>query len=307
VKRFFLRHKTKLIGLVFVSPWIIGFLVFTVYPVAETLRYSFSNVRFFLKGITLEHVGFDNYVKVLFQDANFKLALPGYIIQLIGFVPMILVFSILLALLLNTKIRFRKFFRAVFFLPVIIVSGPVINNLRSMDAAAIKGLGQFHVYGFIAEYFPRLISTPILYIFDNAVLIMWFCGVQILVFLSGLQKVDRNIYEASMVDGASTWQQFWKLTIPTLTPFFLLNAIYTTVDISMSTMNPVITLIKQGLFQTNLGFGFSAAATWIYFFIILITVFIAFLLFGRGEDLNDFKQKKGKLKSKNVLKVGGME
>jgi ABC-type sugar transport system permease subunit len=300
VKRFFLRHRTKFIGLAFVSPWIIGFLVFTVYPIAETLRYSFSSVRFLLKGINLEPVGFDNYVNVLFQDAKFKLALPGYITQLFGFVPMILVFSILLALLLNTKIRFRKFFRAVFFLPVIIVSGPVIGNLRAMDAATIKGLGQFPVYRFIAEYFPGPVASPILHIFDNAVLIMWFCGVQILVFLSGLQKMDRNIYEAAMVDGASGWQQFWKLTIPTLIPFFFLNAIYSIVDVSMSTLNQVIILIKQGLFETNQGFGFSAAATWIFFLIILLTVFMAFLLFGRDKDLAAPSMKKGKPKSRNV-------
>lgn len=278
-----LRNRNKLVGLMFVLPWIIGFLVFTAYPLYRTLQFSFSRVRFLLNGTSLENIGFENYAKVLFEDPDFKLAMPSYFIQLITFVPMILIFSMLLALLLNSRLRMRKVFRAIFFLPVIIMSGPLVGNLRMMGATTLKGLTSFPIYKFIAHSFPGFISAPILYIFENAILILWFSGVQILIFLSVLQKIDRNIYEASMIDGASGWQQFWKITIPTLKPFFLLNAIYTIVDVSMFSINPIIAIIKQGLFQINRGFGFSAAASWIYFIIILIAVVIAFIIFGRDK------------------------
>jgi len=281
-----MRAKTKkcLIGLLFVSPWILGFLAFTLYPLFTTMLYSVSTVRFLLDGVQTTFVGWDNYINVLTQDPDFKLALPQYLMHLAYILPMVLVFSILLSLLLNSKIKFRRLFRALFFLPVIIMSGPVVSNLRQMGAVTIQGLRAFPVYRFIAEQFPDTLASPIIYIFDNAVLILWFSGVQILIFLSGLQKIDRSIYEAAMVDSASGWQQFWKITMPNLRPFIFLNAIYTIVDISMFAMNPIIILIKQGLFTAVRGFGFSAAVSWIYFVIILLAVILVYLLFGREES-----------------------
>lgn len=281
MKRLTAKRKKQLLGMLFVSPWVFGFLVFTAYPLITTVQYSFSTVRFLLDGIQTTHVGFTNFTDVLTKDPDFKLALPQYLMQLFYIVPMVLVFSILLSLLLNCRIKLRRLFRALFFLPVIIMSGPVVSNLRQMGAASIQGLGAFPVYRFIGEHFPAAASAPILYIFDNAVLILWFSGVQILIFLSGLQKIDRSIYEAAMVDSASGWQQFWKITMPTLKPFIFLNGIYTIVDISMSAMNPITIFIKQGLFSATKGFGFSAAASWIYFILILAAVFLMYLLFGR--------------------------
>ncbi|MEG6611273.1 sugar ABC transporter permease [Pseudoclostridium thermosuccinogenes] len=283
MRKSFRRNRRQLFGWLFISPWILGFMVFTAYPLFETMRYSLSTVRFLLDGIEMDNVGFTNYTNVLLKDPDFKLALPGYLTELLFFVPMVLVFSILLALLLNSPIRMRRLFRSLFFLPVVIMSGPVVGNLRQMGATTLKGLRSFFIYRFIAEYFPGVAAAPVLYIFDNAVLILWFCGVQILIFLSGLQKVDKNIYEAARVDGASGWQQLWKITMPMLKPFIFLNGVYTVVDVSMSSLNPVITVIKEGLFNIRKGFGFSAAASWIYFLIIVMAVIVVYLLFGREE------------------------
>jgi ABC-type sugar transport system permease subunit len=150
-----------------------------------------------------------------------------------------------------------------------------------MGATELSGVKSFFVYRFISGHLPSVISTPLLYTFDNAVVILWFCGVQILIILSALQKVDRNIYEAAEVDGATKWQQFWKITMPIIKPFVFLCSIYTIVDVSMSALNPIIVLIKEGMFQPTKGFGFSAAISWIYFLIILLAVLIAYLLLGR--------------------------
>ncbi|WP_204486448.1 carbohydrate ABC transporter permease [Caldicoprobacter guelmensis] len=279
-----LRTKEQLIGLGFVSPWIIGFIVFMIYPIFNTILYSFSEVRFLLNAVQTTFVGFFNYTDVLLKDPDFKLALPQYFMQLLLFVPMVVIFSLMLSLLLNSKLKGRSFFRALFFLPVIIMSGPVVDNLKSMNAITLQGLFNFPVYKFIAQYLPSFVSVPILYVFNNAVLILWHTGVQTLIFLSALQKIDRSMFEASMVDGASSWQQFWKLTLPVLRPFIFLNIIYTVMDVSMSTLNPIIVQIKLAMFNIRKGFGFAAAASWIYFIIILFAVMLAYLLFGREKE-----------------------
>jgi ABC-type sugar transport system permease subunit len=281
--RFLRRNHRQIAGFLFVLPWIIGFLVFTAYPLATAVLYSFSKVSFPLDGIKLESVGIQNYTTVMVSDPDFKLALSTYLTQLVCYVPMVLVFSCMLAMLLNSDIRMRQLVRAIFFLPVIIMSGPVLASLKEMGAVTLQGLDDFPVYEFIAKYLPPSVSAPILYVFDHAVVILWYCGVPILIFLSGLQKMDRSMYEAAMVDGASAWQRFWKLTIPTLRPFFFLNGVFSVVEISMSTQNPIIKLIKDGLFQITRGFGFSAAVSMLYFLIIIVSVLLLYLFFGREK------------------------
>lgn len=280
-----LKHNAtrKIAGILFVLPWIVGFAWFTLYPFTETIRYAFSNVRFLPTGIALDPVGFDNFAQVLFRDPEFLLQLPGFLMQMFLLVPMVLVFSVILALLLNSPIKGRRFFRAVFFLPVIIMSGAVLDNLRSFDATQLNGLHNFFVYLFIQESLPTFLSVPILFIFDNVVMFLWFSGVQILIFLSGLQKVDRTIYEAASVDGASSWQKFWKITIPILRPFIFLCALYTVVDIANSPMNMIISLIQKGMFELTKGFGFSAAVTWLYFVLVVGIAALYFCILGRSE------------------------
>lgn len=290
MKKIGTRRRKQLIGLLFVMPWILGFIAFTSYPLFMTIRYSLGTVRFLLDGVQITHIGWINFTEVVTKDPDFKLSLPQYLMQLLHIVPMVVVFSLLLAMLLNFKIKMRRFFRALFFMPVIIMSGPVVSNLDQMGAATIRGLPFFPIYRFISEYFPDFAANSILYIFDNAVLILWFSGVQILIFLSSLQKIDRSIYEAPTVDGASGWQQFWKLTMPILKPFIFLNLIYTIVDVSMSVKNPIIIFIKEGLFVATKGFGFSAAASWVYFAIILLAVILSYVLFGREEKTETGKR-----------------
>ncbi|MDR1532607.1 MAG: sugar ABC transporter permease [Clostridiales bacterium] len=289
---------SKLTGLLFVLPWIVGFLFFTLYPFMETVKYAFNTVRFLPVGIAMDYVGLDNFVSVLFKDPDFLLQLPVFLMQMACLVPMVLVFSIMLAVLLNAKIKMRRVFRAIFFLPVIIISGSVLENLQINDAVSLSGMRTFFIYVFIQEYLPGFLSRVILYIFDNVVILLWFSGVQILIFLSGLQKVDRAIYDAADVDGASGWQKFWKITIPTLKPFLFLNAMYTIVDIANSSINPIIGFIRQAMFQLLRGFGFAASLTWLYFGLIVVVVLIYYLLLGRGEKETKINRKRRRKKDK---------
>ena len=298
MKRLKLKRSTrnKLTGLLFILPWIIGFIAFTLVPFIQTARFSLSKVYFRADGIFMEFVGIKNFTDVLLVDPDFKLKIPEFLKNMFLFVPMVLVFSIILSVLLNARIRGKRIFRAVYFLPVILMSGPVINNLVNMQATTLKGVSTFFVYEFIAKHFPTVLSMPILYIFDNVVLFLWFSGVPILIFLSGLQKTDQSIYEAAKVDGASAWQQFWKITMTTLKPFVFLNAIYTIVEVSNSALNPFIAIIKKSMFEGDKGFGFAAAATWIYFAMILLAVVTAFLLLGRGEKEEKVKKERRRRK-----------
>ncbi|HJD23143.1 MAG TPA: sugar ABC transporter permease [Firmicutes bacterium] len=274
--------KKKLIGFAFVLPWIVGFLLFTLYPLIETIRYSFSDVRVQVGGVRMTGVGLDNYVQVLMGDTAFLTDLPGYLEQILLYVPMTLVFSIILSLLLNRAFAGKKLFRALFFLPVVLMSGPLIANIQSLDADTLSGVKTFFLYQLIDRSFPEFLAVPLLYIFDNIIMILWYCGVQILIFLAGLQKVDSSVYEAARVDGASRWQQFWKITLPTLRPFILINGIYAIVDISNSSTNSITAMIKESMFQTTKGYGFAAAASYLYFLVMLLILLLAVLLLGRG-------------------------
>lgn len=283
MKRMKYSTRQKLVGLLFVAPWIIGFVLFTMVPFVQTIQYSFNEVRFRPDGIAMTPVGLDNFANVLYVDPDFKMKIAEYVKLVFLFVPMVVVFSVIIAVLLNTKMRGRRIFRAIYFLPVILISGPVLDNLNEMGATTLKGVNNFFIYEFIEENFPSFLSTPILYIFSSVVLFLWFSGVQILILLSGLQKTDPSIYEALSIDGASAWQQFWKMTMPTLKPFIFLITVYTIVDVSNSDTNPLISIIQRAMFNGQKGFGFAAAATWIYFFMIVIAVVLAYLLLGREK------------------------
>lgn len=283
----FRRYETKkqLFAFLFICPWIVGFITLTLIPMGQSLIYSFSTTRTSAtEGVLLTPVGLDNYYDVLFVDPTFRVNL-GTFLQLMCFlVPIIVIFSLVIAVLLNTKMKGKRILRAVFFLPVILTSGPMLEQLQRIGATQIQGLESFFVFSFIKEL-PEVISSPILYIARHFVYVLWFSGVQILVLLSGLQKVDKGIYEAAKIDGASSWQSLFFITLPIMKPFILLVTIYTIVDIAASSLNGMQSQIQSRMFDSASGYGFSAAVSWLYFLLILGCVLVAWLL---------LRQKKGR-------------
>src|SRR5699024_1461328 len=160
------------------------------------------------------------------------------------------------------------------------------------------------------ENFPSNFSSIFMFVMDNIIMCLWMCGVQLLIFLSGMQKVDRSMYEAAMVEGASAWQTFWKITIPTLKPFILLNGIYTMIDISTSSLNPITNIITDSIYRTDRGYGFAAAASWVYFVVVIFFVLLIGIVLGRGE--RNTKADKGlrrhnRPKTKRFKKAGGLK
>lgn len=296
--------RRKLFSFSCTLPWIIGFAVFTLYPIIQSLLYSFSKTKFRPDAsVTLQFVGLENYTNVLMKNTQFKMALTGYLQQMFFMVPMILVFALVTALFLNSKLRFRRVYRTIYFLPVILIQGVLYEIVQSLDAMSISGLDTFFVFDFISQKMPGVVSTPIMYIMNNFITIIWMSGVQILICLAGLQRIDRRIYEAASVDGASAWQSFWKITLPLSKPFIVLSGIYSVVDLSTSPLNPLISIIKNNMFTDGNGFGFSAAVTWIYFLLIAVLAALAAFLCNGCRIRSSQVEKKRRFSRRKVKAV----
>jgi ABC-type sugar transport system permease subunit len=274
-----LKYKTReaLTGLGFIAIWIIGFLVFTLIPLIQTFWYSLNNVKVTTEGIKTTFVGLSNYKQAFLLDVTFVDTLLNYVMQLVIVVPVIIVFAIIVSLLLNTNIKGRGIFRTIYFLPVIITSGPVIKKLMDEGATTFPGMEKFIKMSEIQQSFPPLIVTLITFLISSFIIILWFSGVQILIFIAGLQKLDKSMYEAASIDGASRWEAFWKLTLPAMNPLIVVNIVYTVVMYSIFALNPIIGIIEKAMYSPSQGFGYSSALSWIYFVVLLIIlgIFVA--------------------------------
>ena len=273
-----LEKQKGRIGLMFMLPWLTGLFVFTAMPFFYSIWLSICRVSFTTSGIRTEFVGFQWYIEALRNDVNFMPKMLSTLKFIVFLSPMILVVSVVFALLLNKAMRGRSFFRALFFLPVVFINGPVMSKLIGNDATAIIKPEKYAFYQII-ETLPGAVSVPLLYILDNVVLILWFSGIQILIALSSLQRVNDSLYEAASIDGASKWQSFWKITMPSLRPMLLVSAVYTIMDLSGFSGNAIDSYIKNNMEITTKPYSYSAAMSWIYALVVLMLVLIAFLIF----------------------------
>ena len=277
-----MHGRKALTGSIFVLPWLIGFLVFTLYPIGYSIALSLNDVAFSIEdGVQFTWRGFDYYYEALRIDTTFLTALGNNLMFICCATPIILVFSLIIAILLNKSFVGRTFFRVLFFLPVIIMSGSVIQKLLGSYTINFATMSET-VYNFL-NTLPEFFRKPIFFALENLVLILWYSGVQILLFLAGLQKVGRTLYEAAEIDGAGAWQKFWKITLPHMKPMILLNAIYTVMEIANSANNEVSSKISSHMFEVNRPFSFSAAMSWIYFLAVCGLLLLIVILFGGRE------------------------
>ena len=274
-------------GLLFCSPWILGFAVFTVYPLIQTLIFSFSNVTLTTAGFQTSWAGFNNYATVI-KDGDVIRAFKNYLIEMLVYVPLITIFSLILAMLLNSKIKTKGFFRTIFFFPVIITSGPVIKKLIENGATAMPGIKTIFNVETITAGMPELVGTAFTILTSDFIMILWYSGIQILVFLTGLQKIDKGVYEASAIDGANKWEQFWKVTLPAINPTIVINVVFTVIMQSIFALNPIILKIQEDANKTTegYGYGYSSALAFTYFIVMLIVLVIFVLIFKKHEKRN---------------------
>lgn len=285
------KRREGFIGLAFISLWIIGYLIFSLYPVFYSLYLSFFKVTLAADGINLIFEGINNYKAAFLSDPRFVELLIEYAFEILINVPVVIVFSIVIAMLINQNIKGKGIWRTIFFLPVIITSGPVISELMAQGATTLPSIENYDIITLVLDNVGEFIANPVQTLFDTILLVLWFAGIQILIMLAGLQRIDRSIYEASMIDGAGPWESFWKITLPSLRPLITVSVIYSVVSMSVFSLNEIIVYIKQVMITesltTNLtsGYGYSSAIAWIYFLVmsVIILLFIAILRERRRE------------------------
>ena len=300
-----LEARQNRVGYLFVLPWIIGILAFTLVPLGQSFYYMWFNIRITPLETKFIPVGTGNFTQIWLENPEFPQQLVTYIWQTIVEVPVIVVFALIIAIMLNDKIKAKGFFRLVFFLPVIIVSGPVMNMLVSEGAATIPAMNVQSVVSAFSRVLPMAVAEEIGDMFSNMIMILWYSGVQILIFLSALQKVDPAQYEAAKIDGASGWECFWKITLPTIKPMILLNAVYTVIFLSSNEQNELITMIKNAMFSgtKEKGYGYASAMAWMYAVVITLITLLFFLLLGSKKDAYDRAVKRARRERKREIRM----
>lgn len=297
-----LERRQALAGYSFVSIWLVGMLVFTLIPMVQSFYYMWFKIKA-RNGLQFTYVGTQNLTQIWIEDPDFIQGIASYVWQTLLQVPIIVVFALIIAIMLNGKIKFRGFFRLVFFLPVIIVSGPVMNMLVSEGAASIPALNTQAVVSAFDTFLPTAVANQLGTLFGNMIMTLWYSGVQILIFLSALQKIDPGLYEAAKMDGGSGWECFWKITLPTIEPMILINAVYTVIFLSSNEQNQLINLIKTAMFSATAerGYGYASAMAWIYSILVTAIVLIFFALLGSKKDVYDrMVKKRRKLEKKEM-------
>jgi len=284
------RQKSTM-GWFFIAPFLIGFFLIYLPMIIESLKFSFGKINMQPGGgFLLESVGFENYRYALFSDANFVDTLLGSVKDLIFNVPAIVIFSLFMAILLNQKMRGRAIFRAIFFIPVIVSTGIIESiDLQNTLATSMEAVtsGQEQLGGnsnsivstmdvqklFAGMQIGQGVVEYVTGLIDDVYNIVNKSGVQMLIFLAGLQAIPGAIYESCHIDGASPWETFWKITFPMISPMILVNAIYTVIDAFTSESNQMMSYISTTYNSANVGQGGNVTATamsWIYFVIVVL-------------------------------------
>lgn len=271
------RTRSTITGTLFFLPWLIGFFAITAYPLVYSLVICFNQVQIKPGEIILEPVGWEYFRQAFAVDTEYPTKLLASLASVLMGTPLVVVFSLVIALLLNRKFRGRTVYRIVFFLPVVIMSGPVMSELMTESSAMSINMDIMGLRSILMELdygWARILLTFL----NSFVRILWFCGVQIIVFLAGLQKIDRNMYEAAAIDGATAWEAFWKITLPHLRPIILLNAIYTIIEMGTAADDATNGKIVGAIRDIARPYSYAAVLSWIYAFGLLLLILLAFLL-----------------------------
>lgn len=279
--------KKSLAGYLFSLPFILGFLFFYLTPLIRSLYYSFFYLGTSVNGMVLTKAGLANFKFVLFTDPTFNKIVISSLQTLLTILPAIVLYSFFIAIVLNQKFKGRTIVRVLFFLPIVLNSGVVQMNMNDMFiqgiTTQIAGIGAettsntLDLTGSILKFLPfqdrgfiDFISAIVAQIGN----ITMNSGVQILIFIAGLQTISPSLYEASSMEGANGWENFWKITLPIMSPLILVNFVYTTIDQMAGQANPVIGYTRALAFG-GANFGLASAMSWAYLpvvFIVLIVV-----------------------------------
>ena len=290
-----MQQRRARTGYKLILPFIIGFVLFMIKPMIQSLMMSFNNVKIIPgQGFQLTWMGLDNYHNAIAVDPYFNQYMVDEISRMAINTIATLVLSFVIAVILNQDFKGRTLARAIFFLPVILSSGvlPGIEkqnefyNMMAGVAESVEGASGINISAQLqnmlsasgaASGFFDVIFQMIDAIYD----IVMASGIQIIVFLTGLQSISPSLYEAADVEGCTAWESFWKITFPMVSPLLLVNCIYTIVDFFMKNDNRVMERISTVMYS-DFNFGVSSAMSWIYFGVALVFIAISSFIISRA-------------------------
>ena len=277
--------RNSLIGFSFTIPWVIGFIFLFLIPLIKTVLYSFSSISIGKSGFEHSFVGVRNYRATFSEDPNNLRMVLTSIGNVVVTVIVVVVFSLFLAILLNQDFRGRSLARVIFALPIIIASGVVIvllkenvlqQNMGSSDTAATlfqgNGLLDFLKLMGLPDNIVGMFENILNNIFD----MVWRSGMQIILFLSALQSIPSSSYEAAKIEGATAWESFWFVTFPMISPFLLVNIVYTIIDTFTDSTNTVMSKIFS--LVSGVEYEKAAAFSIVYFILVLLVVGLVYII-----------------------------
>jgi len=272
-------RKRNAYGYLFTLPWALGFLCFFISPFVQTILYSFFKVDLFDQRINMEFSGlafFRDFIGESRVDVSFLPNLFESVSDVIINLPIIIIFSLFAATLIHKKFPGVTVVHVIFFLSIIFGSGLFINMQQDNSVGLGSGFYTIQVSDFtdlvwqVGGIFPFF--DTMLGLVDRLYNVITLSGVQILIFLAGLKSIPESYYEASKIDGARAWNDFWLITLPVITPFILMNTVYTIIDSFTSGNNPMMTVILDNLKAMRYSQG--AARALVYFITIFVIVII---------------------------------
>ena len=287
-----LAFKNAVAGYLFIAPFILGFILFMIVPLGQSLMMTVNEVNLGTGGFDMNWVGIKNYMDAFTVDPEFVPFLLSEISTMLLNTPATLIFSFFIALLLNQNFKGRGAVRAIFFLPVILSSGVIVgieyNNalLQDMKDVISSNTNDTSVTGVLESILITSDSSPMsmmfMYVFqiiDKVYDIAIASGIQIIMFLSALQTISPSMFEAAKIEGCTAWESFWKITFPMVSSMILVNVVYTVIDFFLKTDNTVMTKISEEVGKLN--YGFSSAMAWVYFLCVIIILGIVSLIISK--------------------------
>ncbi len=276
-----ITRRKSLFGLAFVAPWIIGFVLLFIQPFIQTIRLSLGEIVD-LKSYSIQFTGFSQYSRILYEETDVLFMLLDVLKESFINMIMITIFSFYIAMLLNRKIRFRGIFRVICFLPVILGNGYIMQQLLAQDItqSSMQAVMDFILPKEIIMYIGPKISNAVVFFLNELTIILWHSGVQILLFLSGLQSIPPSLYEAARVDGSTEWESLWFITVPMMTPMILLNLVFTIIETFNDSSNDIISYMQTYAFEHN-QFSYSAAIGVFFMLFSLLLIGLSFLITNR--------------------------
>ena len=315
------------LGYLFLSIWAIGFVAFTLIPIFYIVLMCFNNISYtndgytplfeftFKDGLSFpSFVGFGNFETLFLSNYEFMFTqLPQFFRSLLFYVPIVVFIGFVLAMLLNTKIRGRTLFRIIYFLPVVIVSGPVLEMLNGSNTSGKSSIRLTLDGSSVAKILESISPKALTYaneVFQNFIIILWMTGVPIVLFISALQKINRQLYEAAEIDGANKWQMLWTITFPLIKSVLMIVCLFTIMQvttINVGFVNPINSWLNSRMNSLSSNLGVVAVAAWCQTIVVLVFVLASFLLFREREfiskdknfeEMEELKRKKAQRKAK---------